>query len=497
MLSSELKSKIDSLWNSFWANGMPEHIEALEHISYLIFMKKLEDYENDRIRGAKKSNQKYNSIFDDNKEMRWSEWKNYEGKKMLNHVKTKVFPFIKSLEEKGGQLQLQMSDANFEMKSPVLLQDAINVIDDLKIAERNQDVQGDIFEYIMSQLKTAGLNGQFRTPRHIIRMMVELLDPDIKQTICDPACGTGGFLVNAYQHIMKKYTSEDILEYDEEGIAHNLRGDKLPEAARKFLKNEQLYGFDFSNTMIRICIMNMILHGITKPNIHFFNSLGKEFNQNEEYQIIFANPPFAGNLNKSEVNEGFTADTTKTELLFLELFYKKLVMGGQAAIILPLSILTSSQTKAYLILRKLLLEKCQIEAIIYLPKGTFEPYAGVSTAVLFFTKGGSTEKVWLYKMEADGLSLDKKRDPVKENDIPDVLAKFPKREISDKSTVITIEDIKKNGYDLNVNNYIKNSISEKVIDIQEAVDTLAELKNNLKNSEKQVAKDLKELGFKV
>jgi len=475
---------------------MPEHIEALEHISYLIFMKKLEDYENDRIRGAKKSNQKYKSIFDGHKEMRWSEWKNYEGEKMLEHVKTKVFPFVMSLEEKDSQLQLQLSDANFEMKSPVLLQDAISVIDDLKITERNQDVQGDIFEYIMSHLKTAGLNGQFRTPRHIIRMMVELLDPDIKQTICDPACGTGGFLVNAYQHIKKKYTSKDILEYDEEGIAYNLRGDKLTEPEREFLNNEQLYGFDFSNAMIRICIMNMILHGLTKPNIHFFNSLGKEFNQNEEYQIIFANPPFAGNLNKSEINDVFKIPATKTELLFLELIYNKLVIGGQAAVIVPSGVLFGS-SKAHLQIRKTLLEKCQLETIIYLPGGVFKPYSGVSTAVLIFTKGGHTDNVWLYDLRNDGLSLDDKRDPIEQNDIPDVLKKFPKREQSEQSITITIDDIKENDYNLNIRRYISNSELEEEIDIQDTVEKLKKLEKDRENFENLVANDLKDLGFKV
>jgi len=197
MLKTNLKSKVDELWDMFWANGMPEHIEALEHISYLVFMKKLEDYENDRIKGDKKLGKKYQTIFEGNETMRWSVWKNYEGGKMLEHVKTKVFPFIKNLGEKESTLQLELSDANFEMKSSVLLEEAIQIIEDLKISEQNQDIQGDIFEYMMSKLETAGLNGQFRTPRHIIKMMVELIDPDVKQTICDPACGTSGFLVNA------------------------------------------------------------------------------------------------------------------------------------------------------------------------------------------------------------------------------------------------------------------------------------------------------------
>lgn len=495
MLTSELRSKIDKLWNMFWANGMPEHVEALEHMSYLIFMRKLEEYENDRVQASKKSGEKYTSVFDGKDEMKWSIWKNYDGKKMLNHVKTKVFPFIKSLENKKNILQLQLGDANFEMKSSVLLQDAIGILDDLKISQQNQDVQGDIFEYMMSKLKTAGLNGQFRTPRHIIRMMIELLDPDVNQTICDPACGTGGFLVNAYQHILKKYTSKELLKFDKQGVAYNLVGDLLGDK-RDFLMKEQLFGFDFSNTMIRICIMNIMLHGLTSPNIHYFNSLGKEFNQNEEYQLIFANPPFAGKLNKSEINDGFKISSTKTELLFLELMYSKLVKGGQAAIIVPSGVLFGS-SKAHLQIRKTLLEKCQLEAIIYLPGGVFKPYSGVSTAILFFTKGGNTDNVWLYDLRHDGFSLDDKRLPVEKNDIPDVLKKFPKREQSHQSLTISIDEIKENDYNLNLRKYIDKSKPEKEIDIQEIIEKLKELEKIHDKSNNQMTSDLREMGFKV
>jgi len=242
--------------------------------------------------------------------------------------------------------------------------------------------------------------------------------------------------------------------------------------------------------------MNMILHGITSPNIHFFNSLGKEFNQNEEYQIIFANPPFAGNLNKSEINDGFKVPTTKTELLFLELIYNKLVIGGQAAVIVPRSVLFGS-SKTHLQLRKSLLEKCQIEAIIYLPSGVFRPYAGVSTAVLYFTKGGHTDKVWLYDMRYDGFSLDDKREAGGPNDIPDILKKFPKREQSERSITITIDDLKENDYNLNVRQYIDNLEPEEEIDIQETIDKINELEKEYVKSEKKLTNDLKDLGFKV
>ena len=495
MLKADLKSKIDELWNMFWANGMPEHTEALEHMSYLIFMRKLEEYENDRIKIGKKSGKKYHSIFDGNDTMRWSVWKNYEGKKMLDHVKTKVFPFIQNLEKQNSTLQLQLSDANFEMKSSVLLEEAVDKIEDLKISEQNQDVQGDIFEYMMSKLQTAGLNGQFRTPRHIIRMMVELIDPDVKQTICDPACGTGGFLINAFQHIKKKYTSKELLEFDEEGIVVNPRGDLLGKN-RDFLMKDQLFGFDFSTTMIRIGVMNMILHGFTKPNITYFNSVGKDFNQNEEYQIIFANPPFSGNINKAEINGKFNTSTTKTELFFLELIYKKLVVGGQAAVIVPSGVLFGS-SNAHIQIKKILLEKCQLEGIIYLPSGVFKPYSGVSTSILIFTKGGQTENIWIYDLQNDGFSLDDKRNPVKENDIPDILKKFPKRKKSDRSITITLKDIIENEYNLGIRRYIDKSDPEEEIDIQETLDTINKLDNDHEKMEKQLTKDLTDLGFKV
>ena len=236
MLTSELKQSIDTLWQSFWSNGMQDHIATLKHISYLLFIKKLEDTENNKIIAAKDAKKKYESIFDNNEPMRWSVWKNYEGRKMLSHVRDKVFPFIKNIKS-NGKLHLDLGESNFEITSPILLQNAVQVIDELSISEQNQDTQGDIYEHITSFLKTAGLNGQFRTPRHIIRMMVSLVDPDVHQKICDPACGTGGFIINAYQHILKKYTSKNLLKVDSDGIASNLIGDKLSDKQREFLLN--------------------------------------------------------------------------------------------------------------------------------------------------------------------------------------------------------------------------------------------------------------------
>ena len=495
MLSAELRQKIDLLWDQFWANGMADHLNALRHISYLLFMKKLEDNENNRIIAAKKTGKKYDSIFDGNDSMRWSVWKNYTGEKMLSHVRQNVFPFLKKIKS-NGRIRLDLGDSNFEIGSPILLQNAVQVIDDLHISEQNLDTQGDIYEYILSHLKSAGLNGQFRTPRHIIRMMVELIDPDVNQKICDPACGTGGFLINSYLHILKKYTSKDLLEYDQDGIVTNLIGNNLSNKEREFLLNEQFYGFDYESSMIQISQMNMILHGFKTPNIKYGNSVGKEFKLNEEYDIVLANPPFSGSLNKSEINEDFTVPTNKTELLFLELFYNKLVKGGKGAVIVPTGVLAGS-SNAHKSIKKVLLEKCQIDGIVYMPSGIFKPYAGVSTAIIFFTKGGKTTEVWLYDMQADGLSLDDKRNPIKENDIPDILKKFTRKVESEKSIVVPIDLIKKNDYNLSFRRYIDNSKPEEEIGISDVINSLIVLKKERTKMEEQMSTDLKEIGFKI
>ena len=485
MLSADLKQQIDGLWQKFWSNGMADHMNALKHISYLIFMKKLEDYENDRIIAAKHSKKKYESIFDGHDEMRWSEWKNYSGDKMLSHVRNNVFPFLKDLKSENG-FKLDLENSNFEIGSPILLQDAVQVIDDLKISEQNLDTQGDIYEYVVSHLETSGLNGGFRTPRHIIQMMITLLDPDVNQKICDPACGTGGFLVNSHLHILKKYNSK------ESNDAGRALGDKLTDKQREFLLNDQLSGFDYEKPMTQFSEMNMILHGFKHPNIKYENSVGKQFNLEEEYDVIFANPPFSGNLNKNEINEDFDLKTTKTELLFLELFYKKLVMGGQAAVIVPTGVLFGS-SKTHLDIRTILLEKCQLDTVVYLPSGVFKPYAVASTAILFFTKGGHTDDVWLYELHNDGFSLDDKRDKIEDDDIPDLIKKFSKKTISKNSILVSVAELKDNNYNLNIRRYIDNYQPELEMNIQELVNNILKVKNM--NIQKQLSQDLKKLGF--
>jgi len=470
---------------------MANTLEIVEQMSYLIFIRRLEVTDSDNERKAKVQGKKHKSIYNSHDKCRWSYFKNMNADDMFEHVSDTVFPFVKGLDGDKDTLYAQyMKDARLTIQVPSLLEEAVSILDDINISSHSHDVQGDIYEELLGQLQQTGKNGQFRTPRHIIKMMVELVKPQIGETVCDPACGTGGFLFNAYEYILRQYTSKENL------MAEKLVGDKIIEKKHwDILHNETYTGFDSEAVMIRIAVLNMILHGISQPNITRMNSLSKSFDQKKKYDIVLANPPFAGSMS-SDIHDDFTLNAKKTELLFCELFYNILDVGSRAAVIVPSGVLFGT-SKAHLKLRKILLDNCQLEAIIYLPSGVFKPYAGVSTAVLLFTKGGNTNKVWLYDIRNDGFSLDDKRDPIEQNDIPDVLKKFSKREQSDQSITITIDDIKENDYNLNVSRYIDNSEPEEEIDIQETVEKLNKLEEENKKFEKQVRTDLKELGFKV
>ncbi len=455
MLASELKSQINKLWDRFWSGGIANPLTAIEQMSYLIFMKRLEDLDTIHQKRASARKEAYNSIFEGHEDCRWSQWKHLNAEDMLRHVQITVFPFIKELHNGDDTLYSQyMKDAVFVIPKASLLQEAVAIIDEMNITERNQDTQGDMYEYLLNQLRTSGLNGQFRTPRHIIRMMVELVDPDIGQTICDPACGTSGFLICSYEHILKKYTSPEIMQIDDDGVANNLVGDKIVEKAHwNLLKRETFYGYDFDTTMIRIGLMNMILHGIERPNIKYADTISKKFEQKPIYDVIFANPPFAGSIDKSDISDSFKLDTTKTELLFVELFHNLLRVGGKASVIVPNGVLFGS-SNAHIQARKLLLEKSQLEAVISMPSGVFQPYSGVGTAVLVFTKGGKTENVWFYEMQKDGYSLDQKRDRIDgKGDIPDVIDKFHKRQESEQSIIVSVDKIKQADFNLSISRY--------------------------------------------
>ena len=431
MLKAELKSKIDKLWDLFWSGGIANPLTAIEQISYLLFMKRLDDKDINRKKGAKFAGKTHKSIFKNNNDLRWSHWRHFEAEEMLNHVRDKVFPFIKKLNsESENRFSAQMKDAVFIIPKPSLLVQAVEIIESLKIHEQNQDTQGDIYEYLLSELKTSGKNGQFRTPRHIIKMMCELVGPKVGQTVCDPACGTGGFLIGAYQYILKQHTSPELVTVDEEGVEHGLIGDKITSAnIWKYLKSKTFYGFDFDSTMLRISAMNMALHGIQNPNIKYLDSISKNNTAENLYDVILANPPFKGNIDKNDIHEALsrTVKTTRTELLFVVQMMRLLKVGGQCAVIVPNGVLFRSD-KAHTAIRKKIIEEAQLEAVISMPSGVFKPYAGVSTAVLLFTKGGETDRVWFYDMTADGFSLDDKRDKIEENDIPNIIGKWNQRQ---------------------------------------------------------------------
>ena len=321
------------------------------------------------------------------------------------------------------------------------------LIDQMEISQQNQDVQGDLYEYLLSHLSIAGRNGQFRTPRHIIRMMVQMLDPQPKERIGDLAAGTGGFLINAHQHILEKATSKDILEYDADGMAHHLIGDGLQDDARRFMKGKKyLRGFDNDSgmTMLRIGSMNLMLHGIQSPQFFYMDTLSKGYDGAGEFDVILMNPPFKGAVDKGDVHPDLPSDTTKSELLFLHLILRALDMGGRAAVIVPDGVLFGS-SRAHVEVRKRIIEENRLDGVVSMPSGVFKPYAGVSTAVLFFTRGAQTKDIWFYDMEHDGFSLDDKRVKVDENDIPDILECWKKR--ADKKFSDTrysrIEELKK------------------------------------------------------
>jgi type I restriction enzyme M protein len=499
MLEQNLKSKINQLWDKFWSGGIANPLTAIEQMSYLIFIKRIEDEDNKRAKRAIAKKEKYDSIFDgkikianveyDKKLCRWSEWKHLPAEEMLNRVRELVFPFLKNLHNGEGSFFAEhMKDAIFLIPKASLLQEAVAIIDELNIAKQNVDTQGDIYEYLLNELKTSGKNGQFRTPRHIIRMMCELVDPDLNDKICDPACGTAGFLVNAYEHIVKKHTSEQFLKEEQDGDTHGLIGDKITNpAAWKKLREDTFFGNDFDTTMVKIALMNMMLHGITNPQIKYLDALSKRNEIKPKYTVILANPPFTGSIDDSDINDSFKVKTTKTELLFLELFYQTLEIGGRGAVVVPNGVLFGS-SNAHKEVRKLFLEKCQLEAVISLPSGAFKPYSGVGTAILVFTKGGSTEKVWFYDMKSDGYTLDDKRDFIDgKGNIPEIVSLYKTKGICANSILVDIDKIKIEEYNLSISRYKEVEHEEIVYDDPKKI--IARVQQN----EKEIQKDLDEL----
>jgi type I restriction enzyme M protein len=431
LADTKLRSQVDSLWDKLWSGGLSNPLDAIEQLSFLMFLKQLDEREQDAQRAAKNRGYKAQPLFP-SEELRWSYWSQLPGDKAISIVREKVFPFLKQLGAKTGSFGEHMAGAEFKISKPSLLIEACKAIDEMQISAQNQDVQGDLYEYLLSRLNTAGTNGQFRTPRHIIRMMVQMVAPKPGQRVIDPAAGTCGFLVNAWQYLLETHTDKRDLSYDDEGWPHGLTGSKLKPEEWKFSQAEGFTGYDSDSgmTMLRIGSMNLMLHGLTAPRFHYMDTLSKAFTEESRYDVVLANPPFKGAIDASDVNPTLPTKVKKTEVLFLHLFLRLLDNGGRGAVIVPDGVLFGS-SNAHVEVRKKLIEENRLDAVISMPAGVFRPYAGVSTAILFFTKGAKTDRIWFYDMEHDGFSLDDKRNRVSESDIPDVLACWKNRKDSD------------------------------------------------------------------
>ena len=470
MITGELKNRIDDLWTKFWTGGITNPLTVIEQVSFLMFARLLDISETRNEAREKRTKKTFKHIFPDNDSgqlLRWQRFKTLPGEKMLPHLRDKVFPFFREVALNGSNLGKYMADAQLLIQKESLLVQAVNIIDGLPLTEG--DTKGDLYEHLLSKLTTAGINGQFRTPRHIIRLMVELLDPKPTDVIGDPACGTAGFLVTAMQYLLEKYTSpEGVIEHEVEGKVERIFSGDLLEPYRDHIQNEMFHGFDFDSTMLRIAAMNLLLHGVEAPDIHYQDTLATSFaerfpKQSSQYfDVILANPPFKGSLDFEDTDSRLLAKikTRKTELLFLVQILEMLKLGGRSATIVPDGVLFGA-SNAHLSLRKALLEQNQLEAIISLPSGVFKPYAGVSTAIVVFTKGGRTSRVWFYDVQSDGRTLDDKREVIEDGagDLLDVVARWRKRnpkvdlDRKGKAFFVSAEEIVENGYDLSINRY--------------------------------------------
>lgn len=459
-MNNELRSKIDGLWEIFWTGGITNPLEVVEQMTYLMFIRDLDDADTLRAKEASMLGLSYLSIFagevqiGDHKvkgdQLRWSIFRDFPSGKMYSVVQEWVFPFIKNLHgNKQSAYAKYMDDAIFKIPTPLMLSKIVDSMDAIyaMMEQLHQtDTKGDIYEYLLSKISTSGVNGQFRTPRHIIRMMVELMQPKPDEVICDPACGTSGFLVAASEYLKERY-KQDIF---------------FNKQKKEHYMNHMFHGFDMDRTMLRIGAMNMMTHGVDNPFIEYRDSLSDQNPDKEKYSLILANPPFKGSLDADIVSTDLlkVCKTKKTELLFLTLFLRMLKVGGRCACIVPDGVLFGSST-AHQTVRKEIIENNRLEAVISMPSGVFKPYAGVSTAILIFTKTGhgGTDKVWFYDMRADGMSLDDKRTPIAENDIPDIIARFhtlareEARKRTEQSFFVTKQEIADTGYDLSINKY--------------------------------------------
>lgn len=504
MITGPLKSKVDALWLEFYSGGITNPLTVIEQISFLMFARLLDINETRNEKRAQRTNKQFKRSFpqtEDGQAMRWSRFKNLPATDMLPHVRDKVFPHFRTVAVDGAKFCEYMKDAQLLIQKPTLLVSAINMIDELPLTEG--DTKGDLYEYLLGKLTTAGIQGQFRTPRHIIRLMVQIMDPKLEacEAVADPACGTAGFLVETMHYLQKKYTSpEGVHEIDGEKV---YSGD-LMEPYREHIQQGLLHGFDFDVTMLRIAAMNLLLHGIEAPDIHYQDTMSGSFSDRfpnqakDAFDVILANPPFKGSLDFEDVDSSLLAKvkTKKTELLFVVRILQMLKNGGRSATIVPDGVLFGS-SKAHVALRQMLIDQNQLEAIISLPTGVFRPYAGVSTAILVFTKGGQTKDVFFYDVQDDGFSLDDKRNQLYDStfagDLPDVLNRWrgrdPKKDTyrTAKAFYVPANEIREKNYDLSLNRYKEEVYAEVQYEAPQ------EILKKLRALEGEIQQDLDEL----
>ncbi len=495
-LTTKQKSDIDKLWTEFWTGGITNPLTVIEQISFLMFSRLLDVMETTEERKAERTKKPFSGRFKGkNDPRRWQNFKQKDAGTMLKVVRDQVFPHFKDL--KGGTTFGEyMQDAQLMIQKPSLLVTAVNLIDLLPITEG--DAKGDLYEYLLSKLTTAGINGQFRTPRHIIRFINELVEPKPTDTIGDPACGTGGFLVGAMQYLLEKHTSPNGRLTGDNG--ETIYTGDLLQPYRKHIQSGMFHGFDFDATMLRIASMNLMLHGVENPDIHYQDTLSNSFVERfkkqatDGFDLILANPPFKGSLDEEDVDPTLSrvVKTKKTELLFLALILRMLRPGGRSATIVPDGVLFGS-SKAHQALREVLVTKHGLDGVISLPSGVFKPYAGVSTAILLFTKGGKTDHVFFYDVTADGFSLDDKRDKIADDNLPDALARWRKRSAKKdtdrtaKHFMVPVKEVVEKSYDLSINRY--KEAKHEVVKTDKPKDIIG----RLRDLEKDIAKDLREL----
>jgi len=461
MITGELRNRIDKVWEFFWTGGITNPLSVIEQITYLLFIRSLDEVETKNEKEAEILKVEHKRIFPDNKKhLRWSKFENLEALEMYNIVSREVFPFIKNLHgDRNSAFAEYMQDALFMIPTPQLLQKVVESIS--KIPLKDRDTKGDLYEYLLSKVSTSGTNGQFRTPRHIIKMMVNLLKPKPEDIIVDPAAGSGGFLVESGEYLRKNHN--DLF---------------LVQGLKKHFNNDMFFGYDMDRTMLRIGAMNMMLHGVENPNIKYQDSLAGLNDEFEKYTMILTNPPFKGSLDHDSVSNELlkVTSTKKTELLFLALFLRLLKKGGRCASIVPDGVLFGS-SNAHKAIRKEIIDNHKLDAIISMPSGVFKPYAGVSTAIIIFTKtgAGGTDKVWFYDMKADGYSLDDKRSPISDSDIDDIINRFCNlkdevgRKRTEKSFFVSVDEIRENAYNLSINKYKEIEYEEVVYEKPEVI----------------------------